>query len=114
MEVKIDPEKDKQLRSLGGKEFLEELLEQYIMSLDKSIQDLRQSLENNNEKQVGYIVHSLKGASVNLGLIPLSEMFIRLDALAKEGKFSEIESEYKKLEDYLPALKKFKEELSDS
>ena len=64
----IDLELFKELTS-NDAEFQDEVLQSFVLSCNRIIEDLKKSISANNEKNISHYIHSLKGCCVVLGFI---------------------------------------------
>jgi PAS domain S-box-containing protein len=108
--VLIDDESIKNLRAIAGAdedEFLKEIIGLYLDQLPGLMNDIKQALFNNENKKYITLVHTLKGASLNVGAKALGEQAKSAEENARKGEFDNI----KKMTDELIILgdKTFKE-----
>lgn len=66
---------------------------------DKSFENLKQALENNDIGKVGEEAHTLKGVAGNLGLTKIYKYSMEIMELAKENSVDKIKSVTEKLEE---------------
>jgi HPt (histidine-containing phosphotransfer) domain-containing protein len=66
------------------------LLEAYIDDASQKIELLDGALEAHDAPAIRELSHSLKGASSNIGALPLSQLFETVEHLAKDENVSEI------------------------
>lgn len=97
--------------AMGDEEFLRELIALYLDDTPSQIDALRHSVESHDSSAVQKGAHRLKGASTNIGALPLSELCWKMEQLGKGGNLeqaptllADIEGEYARLQDYLAHL----------
>ena len=74
------------LERLGGDtEFLNELLGEMLIQIDSDMVVLTHAVENSDLKKVQRIAHGLKGASANLDITKLFQLFKKLEENADKG-----------------------------
>ncbi len=64
---------------------LEELIDLFIESAPKSIEDMKRALEANSAKDLSFAAHTLKGSCGNLGKFPLHEICVQLEQAGRSG-----------------------------
>jgi len=69
--------------------FLRELAEIFMRDTPEVMENLKQSLKNEDSKEVENLAHKLKGTSGNFGIECLYELFTELQELGKENKLNE-------------------------
>lgn len=94
----IPPEKEAELRELGGEEFLAGIIDDYISSARELMDSAAATLEQNNPSAAYAPLHSLKGASANLGLEKIAGLCESAGAAVRRG-------EREPLEETLPELR---------
>ena len=67
------------------------LIETYIEDGDNKISDLKQALGSADVSALRELSHSFKGASCNIGALPLSRLCETVEHLAKDGQVADIE-----------------------
>ena len=99
-------------RTGGETEFLRELLGMYIEDFGDKYTKLEQAVNQNNAGLILQLAHGLKGASANLGLIPLQEAFFQLEKSGRKNNIAEAEEilpllyhEFDRLRNYLDNTK---------
>ena len=73
-----------QLRGNGQDDALQEIIEMFLKQTDEQINQLSETVSNNDTEATCNIAHQLKGSSANLGAIQLSEAFSQLEKSTKE------------------------------
>lgn len=76
-----------QLKQLLGDEF-SALVNAFEQDNRKHLKSIEQLIDNDEAEQVSRQVHSIKGASSNLGAIELASVCQQLEAQAKDGDLS--------------------------
>lgn len=66
------------------------LIETYIEDGDRKIGDLKQALGSSDATAIRELSHSFKGASCNIGALPLSRLCETVEHLAKDGEVEKI------------------------
>jgi hypothetical protein len=94
----------------NDKEFLESLLDLYQEDFVEKYGRLKNAAAVQDFAAVQEIGHSLKGASANLSLLPLQELFLRLERAGLEGDgrsveetLPQVEREFNRLKEYRAA-----------
>ena len=72
-----------QLRGNGQDDALQEIIEMFLKQTDEQINQLSETVSNNDTETTCNIAHQLKGSSANLGAIQLSEAFSQLEKSSK-------------------------------
>lgn len=88
----IDENKINFLQDIQSNEdavFLIELIDVFISELPRTIQSIRQAIDNEDEKELLFNAHKLKGSSLTLGMNQVSDISIKLENAAKAGIFNE-------------------------
>lgn len=91
-----------QLKELAARLDLEpeefrELLALFVSSTKEEIGQLREALNENNPERASQLVHSFKGAAVNLGLTEIAEHGEKLRAAIKNQENIDVESVIEKV-----------------
>jgi two-component system sensor histidine kinase/response regulator len=101
----------------GDKEFLKEMLEEFLNYAPKQIETLAKGIETGDAKVVEREAHSLKGAAGNLGAQHIADLSLELELLGREKDLAgskeiidNLKGELKRLEEYFN--QSFKEEVS--
>lgn len=66
------------------------LLTTYLVDADKKLADIADALSQGDASAVRELVHSFKGASCNIGAIPLSRLCEDVEQLARNDQIVEI------------------------
>jgi|WetSurMetagenome_2_1015567.scaffolds.fasta_scaffold123962_2 histidine phosphotransfer protein HptB len=102
-----------ELKTTVGADFIDELVEAYLDETPKLINDLIESLAQEDATKFGRTAHSIKSSSAALGALPLSLLAKELEMMGKQGDLSEAEPQVKYLlESYFQVQRKL-EELRD-
>ncbi len=73
------------LERLGGdEEFLLELLEEMLIQLDSGLLELKEAVAEADYEKVKRTAHGLKGASANLNIDRLAQLFKQMEVMANE------------------------------
>ena len=67
----------------GDEEFAQELLDAYLEDAENNLVELRLALEANNSVEAANRAHAIKGASGNVGVMPMQETAARLERQAR-------------------------------
>jgi HPt (histidine-containing phosphotransfer) domain-containing protein len=109
--VSLDESALKNLRDLGGDDFLAEVIEAFLADGPTLIADLRRSLDSRNPEELRRTAHTLKSNGATLGADRFAELCRTLEQRARDGELDDapdlvdrIEQEYRPLEDALSAL----------
>ncbi len=96
---------DAALERTGGEmDFLEELIDMFIVDFREKYTTLKDSIKQKDAVQVQEIAHSLKGSSANLGLTPLQETFFQLETAGRNKNFFDIDKKIDLLQIQFDAL----------
>ena len=88
MELKsIDKNALLELKDLLEDEF-QELIETYIADTNAKLDETRECLRTSNIDQTRRLAHSVKGASVNIGVVKLGELCSQIEQSAIENNIS--------------------------
>ena len=66
------------------------LIETYIDDAEQKLQAMEESVATGDAGAIRELSHSLKGASCNIGALPLSRLFERVEHLAKEQDLTDV------------------------
>ncbi len=95
----------------GDKEFLQEMLEEFLSYAPKQLQILDQAVQKNDSQIVERIAHSIKGAASNLGAKRISDLALKLEVTGRKGDLTNaqdvihnLRTEFKYLEEYVKSL----------
>ncbi|HEX4324593.1 MAG TPA: GAF domain-containing protein, partial [Gaiellaceae bacterium] len=110
--VSLDDGALKNLRDLGGDDFLGEVIDAFLADAPELLATLRRSLDGQSNEELRRAAHTLKSNGATLGAESFSELCRTLEHRAKSGELegaSElvdgIEQEYRPLEEALTALR---------
>ena len=102
-----------ELKTTVGADFIGELIDAYLDDTPRLINDLAESLAQQDATKFGRTAHSIKSSSASLGALPLSLLAKELEMMGKQGNLNEAEPKVKQLlESYYQVLHKL-EELRD-
>ncbi|HEY2311103.1 MAG TPA: GAF domain-containing protein, partial [Gaiellaceae bacterium] len=111
-DVSLDDGALKNLRDLGGDEFLGEVIDAFLADAPEMIATLRSSLDGRNAEELRRAAHTLKSNGATLGAEEFAELCRTLEQRAKAGELdgaaelvNRIEQEYRPLEEALSALR---------
>ena len=90
MHTPINPSQLQELRELLDEEF-DSLLRSYLVDSQTRIQAIHSAFDNRDSSQGYEAVHSLKGASANLGAVHLAELCLKLQSECKAGRIHDAE-----------------------
>ncbi|HEY8108359.1 MAG TPA: GAF domain-containing protein [Gaiellaceae bacterium] len=109
--VSLDDDALKNLRDLGGDEFLGEVVDAFLADAPALIATLRSSLDEQNAEELRRAAHTLKSNGATLGAAEFAELCRTLEQRAKDDELDgaselvgRIEDEYRALEEALSAL----------
>jgi len=80
----LDPEIVKELKDIMGQDFLL-LFTSYISDSENKITELKRAIQNEDIDQIYRVSHSLKGSSLNLGVIKIAELCNKIEMSAVHG-----------------------------
>lgn len=109
----ISSEKLAELKELsnGNMDLIKVLLEKYLTNSNEFVKQIRESLKKDDREKIKFAIHTLKGSSLSLGLVPLGEIFTVLNQKVKDNDFEgmelkmdEIEVHLKNVNDYFKSL----------
>jgi len=97
--------------SMADEEFLREIVDLFLDDTPKQLNALRQAIEAQDSSGVRTGAHRLKGASVNIGAQPFSNICWKLEQIGKQGQLEQapmllrdLDSEFRRLQDFLTHL----------
>ena len=109
--VSLDDDALKNLRDLGGDEFLGEVVDAFLADAPALIATLGSSLDEQNAEELRRAAHTLKSNGATLGAAEFAELCRTLEQRAKDDELDgaselvdRIEEEYRALEEALSAL----------
>jgi CheY-like chemotaxis protein len=110
--VNLDAAALRNLRDLGGDEFLAEVVDAFLSDAPDLMTTLRRSLEEENAEELRRAAHTLKSNGATLGAAEFAELCRTLEQRAKDGQLDgsselvdRIEQGYGSLEESLAALR---------
>jgi CheY-like chemotaxis protein len=110
--VSLGDEALRNLRGLGGDEFLGEVIDAFLADAPALIATLRSSLDARQTEELRRAAHTLKSNGATLGAEQFADLCRTLEQRAKEGELDgaaelveRIEEEYRPLEKALSALR---------
>jgi PAS domain S-box-containing protein len=110
--VRLDDGALKNLRDLGGDEFLGEVIDAFLADAPELVATLRRSLDEGSSEELRRAAHTLKSNGATLGATEFAELCRELEARAKTGELDGaaeladgVEQEYGALRDALEALR---------
>jgi len=92
-------------QTLGNKELLKELLEEFINNTADQLKIFRGALENDDREMLLNEAHSLKGTAVNLGLDSIAALALHLENMVREGDLTSAKQIIIKIENEIDRLK---------
>ena len=81
------------VRAMGDKEFLKEILQEFIADLPQQLEVLETAVSNTDAEALAKQAHTLKGASANLAADEMSAAALKLEQMGKNGRLA-IENKY--------------------
>jgi len=110
--VALDDGALKNLRDLGGDEFLDEVIDAFLADAPELVATLRRSLDDGNAEELRRAAHTLKSNGATLGAEGFADLCRTLEQRGKAGELDgaselvdRIEQEYRPLEEALSALR---------
>jgi CheY-like chemotaxis protein/HPt (histidine-containing phosphotransfer) domain-containing protein len=110
--VSLDDDALKNLRDLGGDDFLGEVIDAFLADAPGLLATLRRSLDDGNREELRRVAHTLKSNGSTLGAEGFAELCRTLEQSAKTGELDgaselveRIDAEYRPLEEALSALR---------
>jgi HPt (histidine-containing phosphotransfer) domain-containing protein len=88
-----------ELKTTVGADFIGELIDAYLDDTPRLINDLAESLAQQDAVKFGRAAHSIKSSSASLGAVPLSLLAKELEMMGKQGDLSRGESGIKHLKE---------------
>jgi HPt (histidine-containing phosphotransfer) domain-containing protein len=111
-EVSLEAAALKQLRDLGGDEFIAEVVDIFLADAPALIASLRSALDGQDTEELRRAAHTLKSNGSTFGAVAFSELCRTVEQRAKEGRLDgvselldRIEREYKVLQEALASLR---------
>jgi HPt (histidine-containing phosphotransfer) domain-containing protein len=110
--VSLDDGALKNLRDIGGDDFLGEVIDAFLADAPELIDTLRRSLDEQSADDLRRAAHTLKSNGATLGAEQFAELCRTLEQRAKSGEFDgasqlvdRIEQEYRPLAEALSTLR---------
>jgi PAS domain S-box-containing protein len=110
--VSLEDDALKNLRDLGGDEFLSEVIDAFLADAPELVATLRRALDEGRSEELRRAAHTLKSNGATLGATEFAELCRTLEARAKAGELDgagelvdRIEQGYGPLRDALAALR---------
>ena len=111
-EVRLEAEALKNLRDLGGMEFVIEVVDVFLADAPALMTSLRSSLEREDTEEVRRAAHTLKSNGSTLGAMAFAELCRTVEQHAKDGRLNrvsqlvdQIDDEYRTLRETLASLR---------
>jgi PAS domain S-box-containing protein len=111
-DMKLDQSALRNLRDLGGDDFLGEVIDAFLGDAPELLATLRRSLDGQNNEELRRAAHTLKSNGATLGAEQFAELCRALEQRAKNGELEgaeelveRIDTEYRPLEQALSALR---------
>ncbi|MBN1634620.1 MAG: Hpt domain-containing protein [Ignavibacteria bacterium] len=101
----------KELGSVDGKLFLNEIMKLYICEADKLLTQMESQINKKNFDDLKISSHTLKGASANIGAVEVSALSSRIEELSKKTDDSNLQDLYNALNECYKLTKKELENL---
>ena len=81
-----------ELKTTVGADFIGELIDAYLDDTPRLINELTESLAQQDATKFSRTAHSIKSSSASLGALPLSLLAKELELMGKQGNLSGAES----------------------
>ncbi len=94
-------------RSMGDKEFLEEILQEFVSSMPQQLEALETAVTGGDGESIAHQAHTMKGASANLGADDMAAIALKLEQMGKESDLSGARQAIDELGKELQRLKDF-------
>jgi PAS domain S-box-containing protein len=111
-DIRLDDDALKNLRDLGGDDFLGEVIDAFLADAPELLATLRRSLTDGSTAELRRAAHTLKSNGATLGAEEFAELCRTLELRAKAGELDgaaelvdRIEADYRPLEEALAALR---------
>ena len=110
----ISEERVQELRVIsdGNDSLLIDLLDKFLTNTRQLLDTCVLDISANNHERIKRTLHTLKGSSLNLGLVKMTDLVVGSYDRAREGVFENLESEVKLMIDHLEEIQKYKATLS--
>jgi HPt (histidine-containing phosphotransfer) domain-containing protein len=100
------------LREVGDADFINELIDTFLEDAPHMLNELRQSLEENNAERFRRTAHSLKSNSNTFGALVLADLAKELELIGRDNqldrvddKLQELSTEYARVETALRGIR---------
>lgn len=91
----------------GDREFLNELLSDFIQMADEEMENLRNALRGNDTSAAVVSSHGMKGAAANLSAKAFAEEARRIEMLCRESRLEDAQENLQGLQARLEELRKY-------
>ncbi|MGB3092405.1 MAG: Hpt domain-containing protein, partial [Candidatus Zixiibacteriota bacterium] len=92
----------------GDKEFLTNMLQEFLDSASGQLETLKKAVEREDAELIEREAHSIKGAAGNLGATGIADVSLKLELLGRKANLSgaseviaKLKTEFKRLEEYV-------------
>jgi HPt (histidine-containing phosphotransfer) domain-containing protein len=102
-----------ELKTTVGADFIGELIDAYLDDTPRLINELAESLAQQDATKFSRTAHSIKSSSASLGALPFSLLAKELEMIGKQGNLSGAESKVKQLQENYFHVQQKLEELRD-
>lgn len=96
----------KELGSVDGKLFLNEILKLYIFEADKLLKQIESQINKKNFDDLKISSHTLKGASANVGAVEVSALSSSIEEKSKKADYAKLRELYDELKECYTLTKK--------
>ncbi len=103
--VNLDDAALRNLRDLGGEDFLAEVIDAFLADAPALIATLRSSLEQQSAEELRRAAHTLKSNGATLGAEPFSELCRAVEQQAKAGRLEGLSQLVERIEQEFPPLR---------
>ncbi len=113
MAIRISEEKYKELIELSGGDtgLLCELVDKFLEHTPVLLKEAREALASGDGDKVDFCVHTMKGSSLSIGFIPLSDFLVDLNRRSKARDLSGFAEAFDKIEQYLSEIREYRKEI---
>ena len=84
-------------RVLNKEKLLNKLVRSFLSAYEKNIHQLYNAIKSNNNEQIDFYAHTLKGIASNIGGLRLTSEAVNLQILVKENKTDQYQNSYIKI-----------------
>jgi HPt (histidine-containing phosphotransfer) domain-containing protein len=112
-QVIIDPNTFNQLKDMVGADFIQELIDTYIVETADLITQLRKVLVDQDAAAFGRLAHSIKSSSASLGALAFSQQARELEMMGKANDLANAGPKLEKLRNDFLVVKDCLEGLKD-